>query len=256
MNVTYARPRGGWVNRCRHGKLQFGHAVLLAAEYGWHGAKRRPPTGTGTSCRGKDRHAPLCRCARFSRAGEGGFAAPLPNVGNGHSFYARYDWGNRPVEELSPDTSQHTIVCRLDISASPNPNSYAATVPRKRGQRTTSTTSSRGDVIPILRHVASLAISETCGFDALGCDGSRCLRIGLTLRVNASDRNPPIATRHRDRDQGAEPWQHADDKRLRQRPGLAGCRAEVRIRKAIKSKRAVRRWEAGLASALCAPSPI
>ncbi|WP_432288793.1 RHS repeat-associated core domain-containing protein (plasmid) [Aminobacter sp. BA135] len=79
-----------------------------------------------------------------------------------------YGWADRLVKTVNPDNSQRTIAYSLDSGASPNPRLYAATVTDELGRQTTTTTSSRGDVVEILRDVGGLAVTETRGYDALG----------------------------------------------------------------------------------------
>ncbi|MEO5326594.1 toxin TcdB middle/N-terminal domain-containing protein, partial [Mesorhizobium sp. CC13] len=79
-----------------------------------------------------------------------------------------YDWADRPVKVVNPDASQRSIVYGLDGGASPNPRLYVATLTDELGRWSSTTTSSRGDVVAIVRDIGGQAVGETRSYDGLG----------------------------------------------------------------------------------------
>ncbi|CDX21286.1 conserved hypothetical protein [Mesorhizobium plurifarium] len=79
-----------------------------------------------------------------------------------------YDWNDRLVLTVNPDTSQRTYVHELATSATTFPRLYAVTMTDEVGHQTKTAMSTRGDVATIFRDVGGLNLTESRTYDVLG----------------------------------------------------------------------------------------
>ncbi|MER8985517.1 MULTISPECIES: RHS repeat-associated core domain-containing protein [unclassified Mesorhizobium] len=79
-----------------------------------------------------------------------------------------YDWADRPVKTVNPDTSQRSYLNELATAATTTPRLNAVTTTDELGHQTKTAWSTRGDVAGVARDFAGLQLAETRTYDVLG----------------------------------------------------------------------------------------
>ncbi|TPM32938.1 RHS repeat protein [Mesorhizobium sp. B2-3-4] len=79
-----------------------------------------------------------------------------------------YDWADRPVKTVNPDTSQRGYLNELATGTGVNPRLNALTMTDELGHQTRTAWSTRGDVAAIVRDFGGLGLTESRSYDVLG----------------------------------------------------------------------------------------
>ncbi|WP_292637873.1 RHS repeat-associated core domain-containing protein, partial [Mesorhizobium sp.] len=80
-----------------------------------------------------------------------------------------YDWADRLVKTVNPDTSQRSYLHDMATAAgTPNPRLYGVTLTDELGHLTRNPSTTRGDIAALIRDQAGLNLTALRGYDLLG----------------------------------------------------------------------------------------